>query len=101
MKFHMTDGPQNDNKVNVSSNAPPEEALRKVHEALCDVFWKTWQLNQKPSELDPVKYSRLSVVSLTWLASVVAVDVHLTEEQFLDVCRANFREAYAKAPKFS
>lgn len=63
-------------------------------------FRETWLEQLKASGIDDVRYSQLSVVAMTQLAAIVAVDVGVKLEQFTAVCQANFKEAYDKAPKF-
>lgn len=48
-----------------------------------------------------VHFSRLSLVALTQVAAVVAVDVGMKPEQFTAMCLANFSEAHKRAPKFT
>lgn len=81
--------------------ALPEE-LFQVHKALLDDGWLLWKkhraLNEPP--VGPVAFSRLSIVTFSQMAAVTAVDVGLTEEQFLETCRANYKEASAKAVRW-
>jgi hypothetical protein len=91
-------------KLKSNDEQKPEEALRKAHDYFVAELWTKWKDNRDraalEAALEPVKYGRLSVVSLTHVAAVIAVDVGMTEEQFCDVARANFKEAYTRAPKF-
>jgi hypothetical protein len=50
---------------------------------------------------DHVKFSQLSVVALTQLAAVLAVDVGMTPEQFTNICRAQFADLHKRAPRFA
>jgi len=79
----------------------PEE-LFQVHKALLAEGWMLWKrhrtLNEPP--VGPVAFSRLSIVTFSQMAAVTAVDVGLTEEQFLETCRANYKEASAKAERW-
>ena len=77
-----------------------EQAIQHVHGLLVASLWSTWKDARGASDLDPVKYSRLSVVSLTQVAAMTAVDLGMPIEQFTEVCRANFLEAMARAPRF-
>lgn len=64
-------------------------------------FRDTWNEQLKVSGADPVMFSRLSVVALSQLSAIVAVDVGMQHDQFTNVCRANFDEAFKNAPRFS
>jgi hypothetical protein len=78
-----------------------QQKMHKIHGLLVADTWSKWKDNKPaPEELDAIKYTRLSVVSLTHVAAVLAVDVGMNEEQYLKVCKANFTEAVAKAPKW-
>ena len=55
----------------------------------------------REATVDPVKLTRLNVMALTQLSAILAVDVHMTSEQFGNICRVQFIEAYNKAPRFS
>lgn len=59
-----------------------------------------WVAQLKESKIDEVKFSRLALVALTQWASIVAVDIGMSAEQFTNVCKANFIASYEKAPKF-
>jgi len=88
-----------------SSGVPPE--LFELHKKLCGDIWTAWgQHRDKAREvIDPVvaqeKFTRISIVSLTQIAAVCAVDVGMTEEQFLATCKANFEQAFKAAPRWS
>lgn len=68
---------------------------------LLNEFRNLWVEQMKENEVDPMKYSRLSLVALTQLAAIVGVDVGMSLPQFEAVCKAQFETAYAKAPRFS
>ncbi len=80
----------------------PQQQLLDAHSKLIGGLWEIWKDHRSinAENIDPVKYSRLSIVSLTQVASVIAVDVGMDQEQFLKICEANFRDALAKAPKW-
>ena len=61
-----------------------------------------WYLKQVDDRAgtDMVTLTRMSVLALSQYSAVLAVDVNMIEDQFLAVNKANFQEAYAKAPKF-
>ena len=59
-----------------------------------------WLGQLKNTTADDVTFARLSVVALTQFSAMLAVDVGMLDEQFINVCRAQFQAAYAKAPKF-
>jgi hypothetical protein len=71
---------------------------------LVDGFMTKSQEHQEhntESRVDPVRFAQLSVVALTQVAAIIGVDVGMTLDQFLAVSKANFEQAYVKAPKFS
>lgn len=82
-------------KAAASSTADHALTLKLISE-----FQATWVRYQKEAGVKPVKYSQLSVVALSHLAAVLGVDVGMNSEQFINVCQANFSEAYRRAPKF-
>ena len=88
-----------------SSGVPPE--LFDLHKKLCGDIWATWGQHRDHARgvIDPVtsqeKFTRISIVSLTQIAAVCAVDVGLTEEQFLATCKANFETAQKNAPRWT
>lgn len=63
-------------------------------------FRQFWIEKLRESGAANVKFTRLSVVALTQVAAILAVDAGMQPEQFTAVCMANFKEAYARAPKF-
>lgn len=67
---------------------------------LLNEFRQVWVDQMKESGVAQVKYTRLSVVAMTQVAAIAGVDVGMTVEQFISVCKANFYEAYNRAPKF-
>ena len=87
------------------SGVPPE--LFDLHKKLCGDIWATWGTHRDKARevIDPVvaqeKFTRVSIVSFTQIAAVCAVDVGLTEEQFLETCKANFQQAFKAAPRWS
>jgi len=52
------------------------------------------------SKNDSIIHTRMCVVALSQLAAMLAIDVGMTPDQFLNVSRLNFDEAYKAAPKF-
>lgn len=60
-----------------------------------------WIQQVKESGIDEVKFSRLGLVAVTQWASIVAVDIGMSLEQFGAVCQANYKTSYAKAPRFT
>lgn len=54
----------------------------------------------KGSAVDQVQFERLFTIAMLDVASVLAVDSLMTEEQFVKVCTETFKVAYDKAPKF-
>lgn len=59
-----------------------------------------WIQQVRESGIDEVKFSRLGLVAITQWASIVAVDLGMSHEQFSAVCQANYKTSYAKAPRF-
>ena len=85
--------------------SPAEQARLKAHERLLVKLWAVWvehrELNKDPdTRMDPVVFSRVSVVTLTQVAAVTAVDVGMGEDQFLNTCKANYKEAEKRAPRW-
>jgi hypothetical protein len=50
--------------------------------------------------MDAVKFSQLSIIALTQLGAIVAVDVGMPTDKFIAVCKAQHDEAYRRAPRF-
>jgi hypothetical protein len=50
---------------------------------------------------DHMTFSRLNIVAMTQFGAMLAVDVGMSDDQFLNVCRSNFEEAFKRAPRFS
>lgn len=81
--------------------SPPEAAFFGVHKALLDDAWLLWKKHRDAHKPIGAKvFSRLSIVTFTQIAAVTAVDVGMTEEQFLKTCEANYRGAVQRAPKW-
>lgn len=77
--------------------------LKVIHDDVVADLWITWEEWRDAADgwaMDPVQFSRLSVVSMNTVAAVVAVDSLMTEDQFVDVCRTLYQEALIRAPKF-
>jgi hypothetical protein len=68
---------------------------------LMEAFQETWKAMYAEGLADPMTFSRMSVVALTQLAAIVGVDVGMSTDQFIAINKANFEEAFRKAPKFS
>jgi hypothetical protein len=94
---------------NGNENVPSEinTELAYIHVGLLAEGWELWRqyrdnvtrpgLNYKTDE---VKFSRVSIVTFSQIAAVTAVDVGLTEEQFLATCKANYVEATKRAVRW-
>jgi hypothetical protein len=80
-------------KVNLT---PQQELAIKLFEEFKATFVKL----ATSSKDDPMLFSRMTVVALSQLAAVVAVDIGMQTDQFVNVCRCNFEEAFKAAPKF-
>lgn len=50
--------------------------------------------------LDPVSFSKISVISILTYAAMVAVDAPLTKEQFVELCNNAWEDAFNKAPRW-
>lgn len=77
-----------------------EQKMLHVHSQLVASLWGVWKDSKSTADMDPVIYSRLSVASVTQVAAMTAVDLGMIEDQFLDICRANYRESLSRAPRF-
>ena len=81
----------------IVSSADIQAKLFEAHKSLLKGIWDTWKQHKLP---DQVKYTRISIVSLTQAAAVCAVDVGMTEENFLATCKANYAQAVKSAPRW-
>lgn len=81
-----------------NSSASPEYLLTVK---LINEFRQTWADQLNESGVSAVMFSRLSLVAMTQVAAIVSVDIGMTQDQFMNVCKANFNEAFQKAPRFS
>ena len=81
----------------ISSSGDMPSELFDTHKALLQSVWAAWKLHRLA---DPIKYTRLSVVTLTQAGAICALDVGMTEEQFLATCKANYAEAVKNAPRW-
>jgi hypothetical protein len=101
----MSDSKENNNTLN--GQATPDgvtassKELHNVHKKLIDDLWGAWRHNHDAFSEDKVTFSRVSVVSLTQVAATCALDVKMTEEQFLATCKANYEAALKHAPRWS
>jgi len=59
-----------------------------------------WAEQTTDTTVDQVRLYRLGVITFSQWAAILGVDIGMTTEQFTNVCRANFEQAYANAPKF-
>jgi hypothetical protein len=88
-------------KTNDELDLTPEYKLAtkllNAHKSL----WVREMKKAGKADIDPVMYSRISIVALTQLAAMVGVDVMMEHQQFAAVCNAQFAEAYRRAPRFS
>lgn len=85
------------------TNKPPEPELTSEYlltVKLVSEFRQAWIDQFKAAGVSQVLFSRLSLVAMTQVAAITGVDIGMNEQQFLAVCRANFQQAYANAPKF-
>ena len=85
----------------LSSAAELALELHEAHRALSGDLWAVWgQHRDKSMPAGVEKFQRMSVVTLSHMAAVTAVDVAMSEEQFINVCLANYREAVKRAPRW-
>lgn len=75
--------------------------LFEMHQRLLKDLWETWGIHRDLNKPKFHEFYRVSVATLTGQAAVLAVDVNMTEDQFLATCKANFKEALKKVPKWS
>lgn len=95
----MTDG---------SNGLPPEldeaAAAAKenydLHMALSKEVMQVWIKYQQATTMDPTRFTRVTAQTLTYMAAILAVDVHQSEEHFLTVARECHKSAYGRASKF-
>lgn len=64
-------------------------------------YRQLWVDQLREAGVPQMHFSRLSLVALTQVAAVVAVDVGMQPEQFIAMCLANFSEAHKRAPRFT
>lgn len=99
----MSDGSGNGNaspaQVTPGGLTASSNELHDIHKKLLRDIWVTWGQHRDGSK-DQVKFTRLSVVTCSQVAATCAVDVHMTEEQFLATCKANYEQASKNAPKW-
>ncbi len=88
-------------KVNNSKPVPTEQSADyQLTVKLLAAFNETWKEQARQAEVDPVLYSRLSMVALNQLAATLAVDIGMPPEKFTAFCQAQYAQAYQRAPKF-
>jgi hypothetical protein len=83
---------------------PPQQEMTPDYlltTKILNAYKDAWAIQLKESGADPMLYARLSVVAMSQWLAIVGVDIGMSQEQFLAVCKANFETAYQKAPKFS
>ena len=91
--------------VNGHSSMPPIQEDAKNYELTLKLlneirmFWVQQQAAFVGE--DPIKVTRLATVAFSQWAAILAVDVGMQQDQFTAVCRANFDQAFQKAPRFS
>lgn len=85
---------------NPQKPTPEQEADYALSVKMLNDIRNFWMEQATGSTLDQVRLYRLGVVAFSQWAAILGVDVGMTVEQFTNVCRANFQQAYDKAPKF-
>ena len=86
----------------VQTNHPPgvNPEYLKMHTEYLKDSWLAWSKHRDLNKPKYHEFYRVAVVTLTQQAATLAVDVNLTEEQFLATCKANFQEALRRAPRW-
>lgn len=86
----------------LNGHTPPEELDPDfvLTTKLLNEYKDKWNEQFQTSEIDAVKFSRLSIVALTQWAAILAVDVGMQPQQFVAVCNIQFGEAHKRAPRF-
>jgi hypothetical protein len=79
---------------------PHAEADMQLAAGLLHALKGAWLAHLKESGAAQIRHARLTVVAATQLAAIIGVDIGMTADQFANVCKANFDEAYRRAPKF-
>lgn len=96
----------NNNTLNGQDTLDGETAssseLFEAHKNLLRDIWAAWGAH-RDNFVKAVgaeghqKFPRLSTVTLTQIAATCAIDVAISEEQFLAACKANYADAKKKA----
>jgi len=86
-------------KAQAPKSTPEQEADYALSMKMIEDIRAFW-IEQSKSEIDQVRLYRIGVVTFSQWASILGVDIGMTVDQFANVCRANFEQAYAQAPKF-
>jgi len=79
---------------------PEQEADYALSVKMIQDIRDFWVKQSADTTIDQFKLYRIGVVAFSQWASILGVDIGMTVEQFTNVCRANFEQAYAQAPKF-
>ena len=75
--------------------------LFDAHKKLLDETWVLWREHCKLNKvIGQEKFSRISIVTMTHIAAVTAVDVGMNKQQFLQTCEANYDAAVRRAPRW-
>ena len=78
-----------------------KKLLNDIHGRLMTSLWKLWADHQQINVMvEPTIYSRITILSFTQMAAMTAIDVAMPEEQFVDICLDNYREALRRAPRY-
>ena len=86
------------------------EQLAKITEVLDRMIKDHWEVYSKhmnieagaidQGKINHVKFARLSLIGFAKMSSILAVDTYMTEDEFVSMCRENYRLADSAAPKF-
>jgi len=90
-------------KVKLNGSKPPSnvDPHYELTKQILNELREFWMDQNKSNRADEITFSRLSVVAYTQFSAMVAVDSGMGEDQFVNICRLQFEEAFRRAPKWS
>lgn len=92
--------PKKDEFIQFNSKTELLTPQQKLALKLFNEFKKEYVKSAAKYQDDPIAHTRMSIVALSQLAAILAVDVGMQPDQFLNVNRCNFEEAFKVAPRF-
>lgn len=92
--------PKNMNGHDPETPATVEDANKKLLTEILRHYQASYISMSNLHAEDPVLLCKLSVVALSQLGAMHAVDVGMNPEQFFNICKANYAEAFKRAPRF-